>query len=227
MARALVEQTEPGPCCWCRLRKDGALLGFISAFRLEVRLFSEKEIALLENFAAQAVIAMENARLINEQREALEQQTATAEVLQVINASPGDLAPVFDAILEKAHTLCGAAIGCFDDLRWRAFPCHGDALVCQEQFAALVRQPLPAHPAIRRSAKRRTLVHIADSERCRTESDRDGPRRAIDRTAFGHAPVPLAQGRHVPRDISASYRQEVRPFSEKRSPCWRISLRRQ
>ena len=201
------------------LRKDGAFLGMISCNRKEVRPYTDKEIALIENFAAQAVIAMENARLIGETREALEQQTATAEVLQVINSSPGNLAPVFDAMLEKAMQLCGAAFGVLQNYNgrsWRTEAAHG----VPPAYAEFRRNNPPAysHPGTgpARLLAGERVVHIVDLKAEDAYSSGDPNRRALvdlggARTSLH---VALVRDERVCGCIQL-YNDEVRPFSQK------------
>src|SRR5262249_51323177 len=109
--------------------KDDELVGVIAIYRQEVRPFSDKQIELVQNFAAQAVIAIENTRLLNELRESLQQQTATAEVLTVISSSAGELQPVFKTMLAKAVELCAASFGAMwlvDGEGYRTAAMHGD-----------------------------------------------------------------------------------------------------
>ena len=162
--RALVDLGRARTHVTAALRKGDVLLGDISIYRQEVRPFSTKQISLLQDFAAQAVIAMENARLITETREALEQQTATAEVLRVINSSPGDLAPVFDTIVTTAVSLCGATLGSlhlydgeqFDPVAVDGERRHADHMRQQGPF-----QP-PRGALLDRIARGERLVHVAD-----------------------------------------------------------------
>jgi GAF domain-containing protein len=199
------------------LRKDGRLVGTIGAYRQEVRPFTDKQIALLQNFAEQAVIAIENARLLTETRETLEQQTATAEVLQVINSSPGDLAPVFDAMLEKAMRLCEATHGHIQRVEGQY--AHAVAVRGDPDFAEWLRQQ-PQLPPVRGSSVDRLrrgepFVHVLDAREMppyranplfRELVDRSGCRTSIN--------VPLRKDGVLLGTINL-YRQQVRAFSDK------------
>ena len=213
--RAFFELTDLRTTLFVALRKDAGLLGFISAHRHGVRPFSEKEIALLQNFAAQAVIAMENARLLTETRDALEQQTATAEVLQVINSSPGDLGPVFDAMLAKAMRLCEAAFGVlwtFDGDAYRAAALRGVPPEFAEFILSQRRRPEP-DTALGHLASGESFVHVADVASLHTTSEIAHKLVELGgiRTLLA---VPLLKDGDMIGAINI-YRQEVRPFTDK------------
>src|SRR5215472_2432858 len=198
------------------LCKEGTFLGDFVIFRTEVSPFSDKQIALLQSFAAQAVIAIENARLLNEQREALEQQTATAEVLQVINTSPGNLARVFDAMLQNATDLCGAAFG----ILWTFDGEHYHAVAFRNvppAYSEFLRDPPPATPLtpLGRIAAGEAFAHIADMADEIFAAGGPLSQRAVElggfRTIVG---VGLRKDAVLLGAITI-YRQEVRPFSDK------------
>jgi PAS domain S-box-containing protein len=215
--RALVDLGGARTTLCVPLAKDDTVLGVLAFFRQQVKPFSDKQIALVRNFAAQAVIAMENARLINETRESLEQQTATAEVLQVINSSPGHLGPVFDAMLEKATHLCEAVFGTLwlrDGEQFHAAALHG-APAAYAEIARKPVRPLPSNPLGRMLRGERVVVSadLAEEDPYRAG---DPVRRAVVDLAGARSAIQVAL---VKDDVLLGsltvYRQEVRPFSDK------------
>jgi GAF domain-containing protein len=144
--------------------KENELIGAIGIYRQEVRPFTDRQIELVESFASQAVIAIENKRLLNELRESLQQRTATADVLKVISSSPGELEPVFQAMLQNAVQICGATFGVlfrYGDASWRAAAMFGVPPAFADFWRRGPQRP-SAHTALGRIAQTRQTVHIAD-----------------------------------------------------------------
>jgi len=198
--------------------KEGELIGSINMYRQEVRPFTDKQIELVKNFAAQAVIAIENARLLNELRESLDQQTATSDVLKVIASSTGALEPVFQAMLENATRICEAKIGIlwgFDDGAYKATSMIGITPAYAEYLNRGPFRPGPT-TGLGRVAREQQTVHIVDTLADQAYADRDPFRLAT--AELGGARtllnVPMFKEGKLIGAIGI-YRQEVRPFSEK------------
>ena len=207
--------------------KENELVGVFGVHRQEVHPFTDKQIALVQNFAAQAVIAIENARLFEAEQqrtreltEALEQQTATSEVLQVISSSPGDLEPVFASMLEKAVRICDAAFG--NIYRW-----DGDALhlvatrntppaFAEARRYSLFKRPGPKTVTGRMLASQ-AVVHVADATAEPGYGDKSDP-GAVAAVELGNVRTILAVPMWKEDELIGSftvYRQEVRPFTDK------------
>jgi adenylate cyclase len=212
--------------------KENKLTGAFAVARQEVRPFTDKQIALVENFGAQAVIAIENARLLNELRqrtddlsqrttdltEALEQQTATSDVLQVISSSPGDLEPVFTTMLENATRICDAKFGnvyLWDGDVLRLVAAHNTPPAFNESRKRAPFRPNPSQP-FRRLVVTKQVFHVPDVAALPAYKDRD-PQivEAVElggiRTCLG---VPIVKENNLIGALLV-YRQEVRLFTDK------------
>ena len=206
--------------------REGTPIGLIILWRLQVRPFTDKQIELVETFADQAVIAIENVRLFDEVQartrelsEALEQQTATSEVLGVISSSPGELEPVFQAMLTNATRICEAKFGIMWLRQGDAFRCGALHNVPPEFAEARRREPVVrAHPQspMARAARTKQMVHIADV--AVEPAYVEGNRAMVDLVELGGARtilvVPMVK-ENESIGVIAIYRQEVRLFTDK------------
>jgi GAF domain-containing protein len=205
------------------LEREGETIGVIALVRTKVRPFTDKQIELVRNFAAQAV---ENARLLNELRqrttdlsESLEQQTATSQVLSVISSSPGELKPVFEAMLENATRICDAKFGNLwlsQDDGFLVAATHGIPSEYRDRLkVGAVSHPGPSLP-LSRAKKTRQVVHITDLSK--DQSYLDGEPIAVRGVEIGKARsliiVPMLKEKELVGAF-AIYRQEVRPFTDK------------
>ena len=197
--------------------KEQTLIGAIAIYRHEVRLFTDKQIELLTNFASQAVIAIENTRLLNELRESLEQQTASSEVLEVISSSPGELEPVFTTMLQNALRICEAGIGNLFRYENGAFR-EASSVNAPTAFHEFLRhgpvQPTPG-TGLARVVQTKQTAHIHDVRQLEAYANRDpfvvaGVEAGI-RTLLV---VPMLKENELVGVIGI-YRLEVRPFTHK------------
>src|SRR6185436_3359195 len=201
--------------------KDNELIGTFAIYRQEVRLFSDKEVELLSNFAAQAVIAIENARLLSELRESLQQQTATADVLTVISSSPGTLDPVFSTMLAKATELCESSYSTLwlhEGGGFRTAAIHGDLppTWIEQWRSGAVYHPDRRDVLLAHATEERRPIQVADMRTDPSYLQGDPlPVAGVEIAGIRTLLVVPMFKEHEPVGAIAIYRQEVRPFTEK------------
>jgi signal transduction histidine kinase len=222
---ATVELLEARTLLAVPMLKDTELVGAIIIYRQEVRPFSERQIELVASFASQAVIAIENTRLLRELRqrtddlsESLEQQTATSEVLQVISSSPGDLQPVFQKMLENATHVCGANFGVMNLWDGNNLNIAADYNVPAAFTASRQQRLINPHPqsGLATVLRTRQIVQIEDVRN--SPAYLDGAPAAVEIADVAGARtiviVPMLKEQELIGTI-AIFRQEVKPFTDK------------